>query len=212
MDLFEPFLHEFRLLPAEQRSGATWREPRLLAAGGYEDLAERFAGCSFENGLYRLHDASSGPRALAWIAESFPEFAHRACPFGYDWLGRQFAIDTGRVVAGQALVLLLEPGTGDVLEIPLALDAFHNQELVEYKDAAVASGFFAAWSKDHESALPLASNNCVGYRVPLFLGGLDTVENLEVIDLDVYWTICGQLRRGALLLPEGASIKGVSRG
>jgi hypothetical protein len=50
----------------------------------------------------------------------------------------------------------------------------------------------------------------VGYRVPLFLGGSDTLENLEVTDLDVYWTICGQLRLAAAQLPEGTAIKGIS--
>jgi hypothetical protein len=210
--MFESFLDEFRLLPPEQVAGATWREPRLLAVEGYEEFAARFAGCSFENGLYRLHDASSGPLALSLIAEGFPEFASRACPFGYDWLGRQFAIDAGRLQGGQPLVLLLEPGTGEGLEIPLPFGAFHDEELVEYQEAALATNFFDAWSQDHGTSLPLASGDCVGYRVPLFLGGRDAVDNLEVIDLDVYWTTCGQLRRGTLQLPDATSIKNVSRG
>lgn len=121
--MFERFLEGFQLLPPKQVTGVTWQEPRLLSADGYAALADRFAGCSFENGLYRLHDATSGPRALTWIADAFPEFASRACPFGYDWLGRQFAIDTGRQQAGQPLVLLLEPGTGEGLEIPLTFGA-----------------------------------------------------------------------------------------
>jgi len=158
------------------------------------------------------HDvlATSGPLALAWIGEAFPEFASRACPFGYDWLGRQFAIDTGRSHAGQPLVLLLEPATGEGLQIPLVFGAFHNEGLVEYRDAALASGFFNTWAQKHAGALPLAQGDCVGYQVPLFLGGRDTVDNLEVIDLEVYWTTCGQLRRGSLHMPEGTSIKGIS--
>lgn len=209
--MFQSFLGEFRLLPSEQAAGAIWRDPRLLAVEGYEALAERFAGCSFESGLYRLHDATSGPLALSWIAEAFPEFGSRACPFGYDWLGRQFAVDAGRVQGRQPLVLLLEPGTGEGLEIPLPFGPFHDEELVEYREAALATNFFDAWAHDQGQALPLAAGDCVGYRVPLFLGGRDTVDNLEVIDLDVYWTTCGQLRRGTLQLPEGSSIKSVSR-
>lgn len=94
----------------------------------------------------------------------------------------------------------------------MTFGAFHDEELVEYRDAALASGFFGAWAKDQGAALPLAHGDCVGYQVPLFLGGHDTVDNLEIIDLDVYWTTCGQLRRGTLQLPEGTSIKDVSRG
>jgi hypothetical protein len=208
--MFKRFVESFELLPPQQVAGRIWVEPRLLATDGYRALAETFAGCSFENGLYRLHDAISGPAAASLIADAFPEFATRACPFGYDWLGRQFAIDTARQAAGQPLMLLLEPGTADALEIPLPFSAFHNEELVDYRDAALASGFFALWAEESSAALPLARDDCVGYRVPLFLGGDDTVDNLEVIDLDVYWTTCGQLRRGTLRLPEGTSIKDVS--
>lgn len=208
---FNHFIAAFRLLPSEQVAGNVWLEPRLLETEGYEALAERFSGCSFENGLYRLHDSQSGPQALTWIIDAFPEFASRACPFGYDWLGRQFAVDTARQQAGQALVLLLEPGTGEALEIPVTFASFHEHELVEYQDAALARGFFDTWALEHGSSLPLDRTTCVGYRVPLFLGGEDTVDNLEVIDLDVYWTLCGQLRRGAVHLPGGTSIKDVSR-
>jgi hypothetical protein len=50
----------------------------------------------------------------------------------------------------------------------------------------------------------------VGYGVPLFLGGQDVVDNLELTDLDVYWSVCGQLRCGAMSLPPGTSINQVS--
>jgi hypothetical protein len=107
-------------------------------------------------------------------------------------------------------VLLLEPGTGEVLEIPLPLAAFHNEELVEYSDAALAADFFRAWSANHSDYLPLKMDQCVGYRVPLFLGGPDTVENLEIVDRDVYWSLTGQLLRGTVKLPEGATIRDIS--
>jgi hypothetical protein len=50
----------------------------------------------------------------------------------------------------------------------------------------------------------------VGYKVPLFFGGQDAVENLELADLDIYWSISGQFRRGALNLPPGTSINEIS--
>jgi hypothetical protein len=114
-------------------------------------------------------------------------------------------------VDGQPQVLLLEPGTGQALEIRLPFPAFHDDELIEYADAALASGFFQAWSAADRQAMPLRRDQCVGYRVPLFLGGQDVVENLELSDVEVYWSICGQLRIGALRLPPGTSINEVAR-
>ena len=46
--------------------------------------------------------------------------------------------------------------------------------------------------------------------MPLFLGGRDEIHNLELVDMDVYWSICGQLRLGTRKLPEGTTIQQVS--
>lgn len=191
-------------------SRSPWLAPRLLAAQGYGEFAAEFAGVSFGEGLYRVHDEETGPGALTLIADAFPEFAARVCPFGYDWLWRQFVVDAGRLDNGQPQVLLIEPGTGEALEIPLSFATFHEDELLDYADAALATEFFQAWSTASASSLPLQRDQCVGYKVPLFLGGQDVVDNLELADLDVYWSICGQLRRGALSLPPGTSINEVS--
>lgn len=209
--MFEHFRAEYAALRDPDTAGSVWRDERLTAVEGYGRFAAEFAGASFGGGLYRVHDDRTGPRAWALVAEAFPEFAERSCPFGYDWLGRQFAVDSARINAGQPLVLLLEPGTGEVLEIPLAFSAFHEEELIEYADAALAAGFFRDWSASGQKAVPLRRDQCVGYRVPLFLGGRDEVENLELSDIEAYWSICGQLRRGVLNLPPGTSVNKIAR-
>jgi hypothetical protein len=88
-------------------------------------------------------------------------------------------------------VLLFEPGTGQALEIPCNLASFHEQELSEFKDAALAADFHAKWIRAG-GAVP-RYHECIGYRKPLFLRGKNTVDNLERLDLDVYWTLAGQL-------------------
>jgi hypothetical protein len=208
--MLDRFAASFRLEPPGQVAGSPWTDQRLLAVAGYRELAGRFAGCSFENGLYRLHDQVSGPRGESWIAGAFPRFASRACPFGYDWLGRQFAVDSSRVEGGEPLVLLFEPGTGAVLEIPFSLARFHEQ-LDELREPALAVSFFASWARANPELVPLAGMQCVGYKVPLFLGGKDHLDNLEVTDLDVYWSLLGQLRQGTQVLPPTTAISDVKR-
>ena len=131
------------------------------------------------------------------------------CPFGYDWLGSQFALDSGRTEDGEPLVLILEPGTGEALQVPQSFAAFHEQ-LDDFREPALSAGFFAAWVQANPGQMPLGRDECIGYRLPLFLGGKDTVDNLEVIDLEVYWSFCGQLRQGTRHLPPGTSIGQVS--
>jgi hypothetical protein len=88
-------------------------------------------------------------------------------------------------------------------------EQFHNDELVDEADAALARGFFHDWIAAYAPELPLGVQECVGYRVPLFLGGADDVSNLEPSVLAVYWSLCGQLRTRTVELPPGTPIHGV---
>lgn len=161
---------------------------------GYREFMTEYAGATFDRGLYRVHSASTGGSGQRCAEEAFPEFVGRIIVVSFDWLGRQFALDLGRIERDEPQVLLLEPGTGQALEIPVSFSMLHDEELVEYADAALASDFFAEWSEHAPGSLPLSTAQCAGYRVPLFLGGEDGIENLEVSDFDVYWTLMGQLR------------------
>ena len=206
--------HRFRATFASRRGDAPAAEPWLSdgtrSASGYAEFVAEFAGASFAGGLYRVLDATTGPSAQARVDSAFPTLISRATPFVLDWLGRTFALDLQRVAEGGPLVLMLEPGTGEVLEVPTSFVEFHESELVDYADACLATDFFDAWSSQNPTSLPLGPDQCVGYRVPLFLGGRDDVSNLEVSDLDVYWAMCSQLWRGVEGLPPGTPIAGVS--
>jgi hypothetical protein len=207
--VFERFREAYSPDPGASSGRGAWRPPELEEVEGYEEFAHEFAGATFGQGLYRFHDSQTGPRAWESIRAAFPEFGSRACPFACDWLGRQFAVDAGRTEQGRPLVLLLEPGTGEALEIPVPFVPFHDEELVDYAEAALLVDFFVAWSTSEAATLPLPQRSCVGYKVPLFLGGSDTIDNLEVVDVEMYWSLSGQLRVG-LGLPQGTSIADVS--
>jgi hypothetical protein len=197
-----PFIVKFQITAGEpgQVAGAD--------AGSVETLLGRFGGCTFERGLYRVHTESSATAATRLVVEAFPEFRDRVSCFGFDWLGRQFAVDSGRGVHGDPEVLMLEPGTGQGLEIPVSFSRFHDEELVDYTNEALAVEFFSEWLSVHGGSA-IGFDQCVGYRTPLFLGGRDDVANLELSDVDVYWTIMGQLRLQAMKLPSGTPISRV---
>ena len=206
MDTFDRFLTAFPLL---DRSGVidTW-DPSPIE--GFDELMSAHGGSTFERGLYRLHTPESARLAQVTIGEAFPEVAGGIASFGFDWLGRQFAVDLrpGR----DRHVLLVEPGTGEILEIPWSFAAFHNRELVDEPDAAVAKSFFAEWAGANPSLLPLAPDVCVGYDIPLFLGGRDELENLAPVNIWVYWSIAGQLRAHTFGKASGTQVSNVSSG
>lgn len=159
---------------------------------------------AFFDGAYRLHRSGDVGRFTDLARTAFPDFADRIECFGADWLGRQFARDHGRHQDGQPLVLMLEPGTGEVLEIPADYTSFHENELLEQAEAVAALSFYERW-RSAGGARP-RYDQCIGYKVPLFLGGLDDLPNLEVSDLDVYWTLASQLLAQIRETPSGTVI------
>jgi hypothetical protein len=166
-------------------------EPQASAHPDLRLLLSELGGQSFNSGLYRTVAAHEQRDWQDRIELAFPATRGRAICFGYDWLGRAFALDSQRVEDGRPLILMLEPGTGEMLEIPANIETFHNEELVEFSDAALAVDFQGRWLTAG-GAVP-RRDQCVGYRKPLFLGGVDDVDNLETSDIDVYWHLLGQI-------------------
>lgn len=151
----------------------------------------QFGGASFGRGLYRIIASSNIKVWNDRVLLPFSDFGGRISCFAYDWLGRVFALDRGRLEDDRPGVVMFEPGTGEALEIPCNLETFHTNELLEFGDAALAVNFHQEWL-DAGGAVPTI-DQCVGYKRPLFLGGSDDVDNLELSDIDVYWHLFGQL-------------------
>ncbi len=172
-----------------------------------DHVLDALGGRTFNNGLYRVLRVDQILSATQAMEAVFPEYRGRIVPFAFDWLGRHFACDRSRIEDGQPQVLMLEVGAGEAMEIPASVVDFHNVELVHHADDALATPFWREWQSQHPSQL--AFEDCVGYKVPLFLGGADVIANLEIIDRSVYVEICGQLRNKTRTLPPGQSIRRV---
>jgi hypothetical protein len=197
----EPALTRF-LLSYEITSGHI--EPIDAEACTARELVFRSGGTTVGGGVYRIHDIDSSTAASDWVGEAFNSHAGRVFCFGFDWLGRQFATTIKQAEEPSASVLMFEPGTGEILEIPSPFSAFHDSELVDSADAALAAVWFGQWRATVDRNL--AFGECVGYKRPLFLGGGDTSDNLEIVDIDVYWGLMSQLLATTSALSAGTQI------
>jgi hypothetical protein len=205
IDVYERFRERFSV----DSSDKAVRVDRSVESGEahLRELFAQFGGDSFNDGLYRVMDAGASDSWSKLVGQAFPTFSGAVTCFGFDWLGRIFALDARRLVEGLPGVVMLEPGTGQALEIPCNVHNFHESELIEYREEALAASFFQKWISIGGDAPKVAE--CIGYKKPLFLGGKDTVENLERSDMDVYWTIATQLIEKARGLPAGTRIGSV---
>lgn len=168
----------------------------------------KFRGRSFRNGLYRVIETQSINQWLDRVSLAFPEYRTRITCFGYDWLGRVFALDSARSEGGQPGVILLEPGTGESLVIPANLETFHNEELETHGEAALAISFYNKWLQS--GGTPPWHHQCIGYNLPLFLRGVDDIDNLWLTEIEVYWHLSAQLIQQTRGLPPGTPIGNVT--
>ena len=200
--MFEIFEAHYTRDPIEQESMSG--EGLVPDLPGLAQFFAEYGGASFEGGLYRVMRPVDLPRWQERIRLAFPGFADRVVCFAYDWAGDVFALNTERLEDGQVGVTLFEPGMSEVLQIPSNLRSFHESGLIEFREAALSISFYEKWRASGGDAP--AYDECVGYRKPLFLSGVDDVDNLEVSDLDVYWHIMGQLIEQTRGLPPGTSV------
>jgi len=187
------------------------REPILdqldRGAPGFKKFMESHSGCSFNNGIYRVHSVSEIKKWTACCHDAFPSFKGRTYTFASDWLGRQFGLDFNRTEAGQWQVLLFDPVEDESYEIPAGFQEFHDRELVASADAALAIGKYRDWIESGGNVPQV--HECVGYKKPLALGGKDEVANMEITDMEVHWSVLGQINAQVRNLPPGTRISGI---
>ena len=166
----------------------------LAGCPGFAELAAECGGTVFGDGLVRVHSEGSARRVNPLIAEAFPDFPEQFQAIAQDWTGRQFAVGSRPGARYYGKLLLFEPASGEAFEIDADISALFNSEMISDPVTYLAADLFEDWRRAGGSLG--GPNECVGFRVPLFLGGDGVVENLEVVDLEVYWSLFGQLRSG----------------
>ncbi|WP_050502189.1 T6SS immunity protein Tdi1 domain-containing protein [Streptomyces monomycini] len=178
--------------------------------GAPEPLAGLFrqlAGTTFAHGFLRFHTPESAAESAASCARLIDGFEGSFHPFAFDWLGREVALDV-RAGETRRLVIVVDPGGGEYLGTECDLDEWH--EVVAGEDDALAFSFYEEWRAAVPSAGALRRDQAVGYKVPLFLGGEDEVENLHLVDREVYFELCTQAALQVRDLPPGTPISEVT--
>jgi hypothetical protein len=166
---------------------------------------QTFCGCTFDRGIYRSVNGNTFQLATDFIKEAFPAYTEKVWPFAYDWTGNIFGVSP-KSATGH--VYMFEPGSGEAMESPFDIVQFHDAALVDDRDGALAGDYFEEWFAIRQKPLPY--ENCIGYKKPLFLGGTEDDSNSEESDVDVYWTLMGQLIAKTKGLKPGTPIGKVS--
>lgn len=152
---------------------------------------------SLNAGVYRVLSLEQAKDLRAYVALAFPLLTDEAVLFAVDWTGRVF-------FEKDATIHICEPESGECFNTDVNFKDFHNIELVQYADATLRVELFKQWR--HAGGRAPSQTECVGFARPLFLGGSESVENLEITDLAVYWGVLAQLITKTRELPLGTKV------
>ncbi|MEO7718301.1 MAG: T6SS immunity protein Tdi1 domain-containing protein [Capsulimonas sp.] len=194
---FSAYKYDGEIHLSENQTSPTLKSSRTLPLS-YQSFLAQLRGHSFNNGMLRILNSTTTPSIEGWNSHSgwhstWPKLAQRFYVFGYDWMGNQFALDFDRIdgVTGEPLITVVISGTGELLKAPVIFQKFMNTDLVDQSDFIIGSSYYKEWLESG-GAIP-QFNQCIGYKHPLSLGGIDDIDNLEISDLDVYIHLMGQM-------------------
>ncbi|WP_024858245.1 T6SS immunity protein Tdi1 domain-containing protein [Ruminococcus albus] len=168
-----------KILGTSEKVGAT-------SCADKEELLEIAAGNSFLDGLFTFFRKEDVKKWQKIFREVFPALKEELAFFGYDWLGRLYFVDSAT-----DNVKMVDAFDCEFYATDMPFESFLD-DIVDDPDGFLAAEFYEEWV-DENGDPDLKYGSCIGYKVPLFLNGAENIDNLDVTDLEVYWTITGDL-------------------
>lgn len=149
----------------------------------YRTFVIGFGGIQFGRGLFTVLDKANALVLEKKLGYAFPEYKGAFRLFGFDWMGRCFAVPADN----EDKVIVFDPGVFEAYDVSLGFRDFVNKAIPMSTNECLSSDAFISWYK--ATGETPAEGSCIGYKIPLFLGGADAIDNFETVNMEEYWDI-----------------------
>jgi len=153
----------------------------------YKDFFDNFGGMQFGNGLFNAIRLEEIGKWEEYIVDAFPKLAGKILPFGYTWDGVFLCIDVR-----DGKIFVCDVASSECYWLGISLEDFLNNYIPEAYNKGIFLSEYQQWIAKNG---PLPYGYCAGWIVPLFLNGKAERDNQELIDMEVYWGVTGQIRQ-----------------
>lgn len=168
--------------------------------GTVANFIDQLGGRSFGDGLIRSFNWEEKMKWEQIVRECIPTDNCDYELFSFAWDGACFGVEA----AGEkSTILLFDIGDLKCKPVPMTLTDFLNVEIPGDCDGYLAANSYQKWLKTHPAP---KRSECVGHKIPLFLGGRDDFDNMEIIDMQVQWEMTAQIWQAVRDLPPGTPI------
>lgn len=157
----------------------------------YKDFLRQFGGRSFGNGLFNVFPPEAIAEWTQTVRDAFPWIESSFQIFGYDWLGRIRALAYSP--KGIEVVLTFDVGADTVDWIPADFAAWLEREVPDRTNRCLNDKLYRKWVR--KTLQPIENTtDCISLKFPLDYSGKMELENMELSDMDVYWTVLTSFR------------------
>jgi len=150
------------------------------------DLVRQLGGRSFGKGLFKVFRQEDLKYWTDNMLEVFPGLRNKFSLFGFDWLGRCFAVDEDPQSSNNGNVIMLVVDDINVYEIPCSAEQMLNELFSQNPEALLEVTLYDEWLQKNP---PVVYEDCAGPQVPSFLNGSFELSNMARINMDVYWSV-----------------------
>ncbi len=159
-------------------------------------------------------DHKHEPMTLSDLTVNFRHLDRETLLEDWEWLIGSTKLPVLLTACGDAFVQDVNDGTVHLLDVSagtlqqVAESGEEFQSLLSDRDFVV--GFFGVQlvSELRACGRVLKAGQIYSFKVPPFLGGEYAASNLEPTDIEVHFSLLGQIREQVAGLPEGTKIKG----
>lgn len=170
---------------------------------GFTKFMAQYSGVSFNDGLYRIHAVDQLRRITAMCIEAFPAYENRIICYSSNWMGHLFAIDPSDNNGKGSIVLFDSDGAGD-FDIPFTFAEFQDKILFDDREELLQESLYEKWKKSGGESP--TNEQCVGFEVPLMIGGEIELSNMQLSNMAAYWSINTQIYAQVKDLPPGTAL------
>ena len=179
--------------------------PGFVPDDSIDSLIAQLGGRSFGKGLFTVFDPGEKAKWEGIVLECLvsqcdlsEDFSFEL--FGRNWNGYCYGVETS---CDDPTILAFDVDAVEVNSLDSTLGDFLNKRIPSNCNGCLASGSYEKWLETHRA---LSRGECVGLVKPLFLGGKDDFDNMEVIDMEVHWEMTSQIWQAVRDLPPGTPI------
>ncbi len=171
---FEKFKNKFKIFSLCNSK----KETTNTGINVINEVFLNIGGAVYENGLFEIYDIQKSKVFSNIVEEEFENTKGKIVCFARDWLNNQLCITNYEPYN----VLLFDLNFKEIYHLDINIKQFFENKIIEEYESIFLLNYYQDFLELNGA---LECGKCAGYKIPLILGGVDSIDNMDIVDCEV---------------------------